>query len=160
MQTEIKIVPPPGFVVDKENSTFECIKFKPKKLTYEDIAKELFCSKSVYFIDKDGQICSNIVPNDYLLDPNNACSEKQCEKLLALNRLINVAKYLNGDWKPVFDGNSYKCWLCLYGVKIVICRDCNSTSNYGTPYFKSTKLAEQAIEILGEETIKLALSQV
>lgn len=28
---EIKIVPPEGYEIDKENSTFECIKFKPIK---------------------------------------------------------------------------------------------------------------------------------
>ena len=29
MEKEVKIVPPAGYEVDKENSTFECIKFKP-----------------------------------------------------------------------------------------------------------------------------------
>lgn len=28
---EVKITVPEGFEIDKENSTFECIKFKPKK---------------------------------------------------------------------------------------------------------------------------------
>jgi hypothetical protein len=29
MEKEIKITPPDGYEIDKENSTFECIKFKP-----------------------------------------------------------------------------------------------------------------------------------
>lgn len=29
MDKEIKIVPPEGYKIDEENSTFECIKFKP-----------------------------------------------------------------------------------------------------------------------------------
>ena len=29
MEKEIKITPPEGYEIDKENSTFECIKFKP-----------------------------------------------------------------------------------------------------------------------------------
>lgn len=29
---EIKINIPKGYEIDKENSTFECIKFKPKKI--------------------------------------------------------------------------------------------------------------------------------
>ena len=29
MEKEVKIIPPAGYEVDKENSTFECIKFKP-----------------------------------------------------------------------------------------------------------------------------------
>ena len=31
MEKEIKITPPEGFEIDQENSTFECIKFKPIK---------------------------------------------------------------------------------------------------------------------------------
>ena len=31
MDKEMKIIPPEGYEVDKENSTFECIKFKPIK---------------------------------------------------------------------------------------------------------------------------------
>ena len=29
MEKELKIVPPEGYEIDKENSTLECIKFKP-----------------------------------------------------------------------------------------------------------------------------------
>ena len=28
MEKEVKIIPPEGYEVDKENSTFDCIKFK------------------------------------------------------------------------------------------------------------------------------------
>lgn len=31
---EIKITVPEGYEIDKENSTFECIKFRKKVLTY------------------------------------------------------------------------------------------------------------------------------
>ena len=36
---EVKIQAPEGYEIDKENSTFECIKFKPIKryITYEDV---------------------------------------------------------------------------------------------------------------------------
>lgn len=41
---ELKIQAPEGYEIDKENSTFECIKFKPikKDITYEDICNNLF----------------------------------------------------------------------------------------------------------------------
>lgn len=39
---ELKIILPPGYIIDEENSTFECIKFKSKKLIYEDVANALF----------------------------------------------------------------------------------------------------------------------
>ena len=54
---EIKINIPEGYEMDKENSTFECIKFKPikKELTYEDVAEELF-SKNMFTSDIKGKI--------------------------------------------------------------------------------------------------------
>lgn len=39
MEKEIKITPPEGYEIDKENSTFDCIKFKPiqpKSWRYDD----------------------------------------------------------------------------------------------------------------------------
>lgn len=36
MEKEIKITPPEGFEIDRENSTFECIKFKPKHERWRD----------------------------------------------------------------------------------------------------------------------------
>ena len=42
---EVKIQAPEGYEIDKENSTFECIKFKSiikKNITYRDICEYLF----------------------------------------------------------------------------------------------------------------------
>lgn len=55
---EVKIQIPEGYEIDKDNSTFECIKFKPKILTYKDIAKKLFLNKKLYFINNSGEIIS------------------------------------------------------------------------------------------------------
>lgn len=82
---EIKINVPEGYEIDKENSTFECIKFKPKKeLTYEDVAEELF-SSSMFTLDTIGRIY-------YLYSPS---SKKQLERLFALNQLLNITEYYN-----------------------------------------------------------------
>ena len=37
---EIKITVPEGYAIDKENSTFECIKYKKKGLTMESFRYE------------------------------------------------------------------------------------------------------------------------
>lgn len=72
---------------------------------------------------------------------------------------MNVAKYLNGDWKPNWDEvdeRKYFIYTCLIdsyiGVKSA------TIHMYDIVYFKSEELARQAIEILGEQTIKTALS--
>ena len=41
---EVKIQVPEGYEIDKENSTFECIKFKliKKDITYKGVCEKLF----------------------------------------------------------------------------------------------------------------------
>ena len=92
---EIKINVPEGYEIDEENSTFECIKFKPikKELTYEDVAEELF-SSSLFTLDTIGRICY-VCSTGSKSDKYNATSKKQLERLLALNQLLNIAEYYN-----------------------------------------------------------------
>ena len=92
---EIKINVPEGYEIDKENSTFECIKFKPikKELTYEDVAEELF-SKNMFTSDIKGKIFC-ISSYGAKLDKNNTTNRKQLERLFALNQLLNIAEYYN-----------------------------------------------------------------
>lgn len=92
---EIKINVPEGYEIDEENSTFECIKFKPikKELTYEDVAEELF-SKNMFASDINGKIFC-ISSSGAKLDKNNTTNRKQLERLFALNQLLNIAEYYN-----------------------------------------------------------------
>ena len=157
---DLKITAPEGYEIDRENSTLDCIKFKKKKkeLTYNDIAKELFERKEVYYFDRQGGIEHNWSAGGAYAEPNNCPTEHQVEKLLAINKLLNVAHYLNGDWKPEFSYASYDKWYFCYD------RISNKINIYAFQYsqnpivfFKTKELAEQAIKILGEETIKLAM---
>lgn len=130
---------------------------KEKKLTYENVAKKLFPYETFhYYILSDGDINKiKNSPSNYKL-PNNALSKKQLEKLIAINKLMNVAKYLNGDWKPDWD-KFVECKFYIYYHKeqLKVALDTNTCGEH--IYFKSGELAEQAIEILGEDTIRLAL---
>lgn len=160
MEKEIKIVPPPGYVIDEKNSTLECIKFK-RKSTYENVAEKLFANTEVYYSDKRGIVINSYTTegSEAITDKNNSTSPAQVKKLLALNMLINVAKYLNGDWTPDFcNRQEEKCCIVLHKNRVVIRQGLSWC--FGIPYFKTPELAEQAIEILGEEMIKTALSCV
>lgn len=93
---EFKIEAPKGYEIDKENSTFECIRFKPikKDITYKDVCNTLFKNNTGYFIDQYGKInFYNIGTNRF--DANNAPNGRQLKKLLALNQLLNIAEYYN-----------------------------------------------------------------
>ena len=94
---ELKIQIPEGYEIDKENSTFECVKFKPikKYITYEKICKELFNeNRYSYYISGIRAIEKSTLGID-MLDKNNATNSKQLKKLLALNQLLNIAEYYN-----------------------------------------------------------------
>ncbi len=155
---DLKIIPPEGMEWYQEGNE---IKFRPigQIISYEDVAKKLFLEKKTYFINDSGNIRSLDVNNHYK-DPNNCTSEKQAQKLLAINKLMNVAKYLNKG-----ETVEYGYYICIYenvitndDVSIDVASDTVGGIRKGCINFETEELARQAIEILGEETIKLALS--
>lgn len=155
----LTIIPPKGMEAYQEGNE---IKFHPieEKTVYKDVARRLFYGKTAWYISNEGGIRKLSVGDSYY-HPNNCTSEKQAQKLLAINHLMNVAKYLNGDWQPNWgnnDGYEYKYYLFIDypGNKIEIAYVASCCSD--GIYFKSEELAQQAIDILGEEAIKLALS--
>ena len=154
----LKIIPPEGYVVDVEKSTFKEIVFKPNRLNYDDVAMKLFHNKRLYAISKRGDIeMFNSHTCLDCLDANNATSEHQLKCILAKNKLANVARYLNGEWTLVPDSTA--CYLALSsGKEIDTCHTtCKKSYVTSRILFKTDEFAKQAIEILGEKTIKLAL---
>lgn len=154
---EIKITVPEGYEIDKENSSFECIKFKKKSLTYDDVAKALFKGKRTNYFTGLGYIMECVMNNEYAI-PSNVVTSSQAERIYALNKLINVAEYLNDVWKPNWENRSQQKYI------IVFDRSCNELSfmtitnlSYGQVVFKDNESARMAIEILGETEIKKAL---
>ena len=97
---ELKIEIPKGYEIDKDNSTFERIIFKPiKNITYEYVCNRIFniCNGDTgYYIDNTGNIKkASGFSNGARNDKNNATNKKQLEKLLALNQLLNIVEYYN-----------------------------------------------------------------
>ena len=98
---ELKIVAPEGYEIDRENSTLDCIKYKRLSgLTYKDIVTDIFLKneRNLCFTGHHGEIikghCNN--PNiEHLTDKNNALTEQQLKRILALNQLLNIAAYYN-----------------------------------------------------------------
>ena len=129
MVTEFKIQVPEGMEIDKENSTFECIKFKPKELTYQEIAEKFPKNSSV------------------------SVNANHLSKHLTIRQLLEVADYLNGDWKPDWNDMNQVKYVISYNVnKKIFIEGCYYT-NYSIVCFSSRENAEKAIEILGEKNI-------
>lgn len=102
-------------------------------ITYDDICKKLFpdmiaCKKSVK--------CTT---------PTQG---KRCD---AFNKLQNIAKYLNGDWKPNFDRDDLKWNINKKGDTFI--EMYTRTLNKAGVYFKSQELTKEAIRLMGEESL-------
>lgn len=157
---KIEIEIPNGKEIDWEASAEqERIVFRDKQLTYEDMCQKLF--KGTYcFIDVCGQIVEYGRNENCRIHPSNAKTKHQLECILAKNKLANVARYLNGNWKPGKTVLGHFDAYVLYVtpnkdyIGYIKIQNCAHNSNV---LFKSVELAKQALEILGEETVKLAL---
>lgn len=156
---ELKIEAPEGYEVDWDNSSKTTIRFKPskKKTTYKDICRELFLDKPSWRLTDSGVVkYSHCTPSAVIHHNTISTSNKQLEQLLALNKLMNVAKYLNGDWEPDWnDEFEDKIYFYYSFGKLNICA--KRYSNFGYVCFKTKDLASQAVEILGKEEVKKAL---
>ena len=124
-----------------------------KPITYDDICRELFLNKDAWFLNHD-TIDSWVQTLSNFRDLDNCTSKAQAKRMIAFNKLQNIAKYLNGDWKPKFDGNTE-----LWDINVTYDSEeyipCSSVVyNNGMVYFKSEQLANEAIRLMGEESLK------
>lgn len=115
---EVKIQIPKGYEIDKENSTFEHIKFKKKSEinTWRDL-------KTVegYFINLD----SDIIPDMGLVvksNKNTFISEKHAKAALAFAQISQLMPYYGGEITDEEWNNSF---IKKYGITVycnIICK--------------------------------------
>lgn len=129
MEKEINIIAPEGYEIDKENSTFECIKFKPIEKRWRD--------------DEDAQIKGYYISSTGL--PNNHCgknlqenygvfaTEKQAKSALAMARISQIMANDERFGGVVTDEE----WAYYNLIKFAITRKNNhiETAVYGGYYY-------------------------
>lgn len=114
---------PKGMEIDLENSNLAkgIVKFKKKDITYDDILL-------AYTTDFSG-----------IKVPNHCI-----DKILAISRLMNIAKYYNGDWKPNWSDSSEYEYFIIYDRDIYKV-DYNRTIICNNIYFKNKEDAQAVI---------------
>ena len=123
---ELTINIPEGMEIDAESSDFKSgvIKFKKKDITYEDIENSLGLEGN-----RTG------IP----VDDSNAF------KLCAIDRLMNIARYYNGDWKPDWD-NPEENKYYIYRVRGSYDISRSTVINFSVVIFKKKEDAQAVID--------------
>lgn len=121
-----------------------------KPITYDEVIKELYYGKTAYWVGST-RISYAITNENSYNDINNCASEAQCKRMVAFNKLQNIAKYLNKGWKPNF---------CIGDKKWGIIKEEEGFSpkyirmiNDANIYFRDKDLANEAIRLMGEESL-------
>ena len=130
---------PEGMEIDLEKSKLAkgIIKFKKKDITYENVEDAL----------KLGKNCKSIIIN-----------ESNASKLVALSRLMNIAKYYNGYWKPDWSNmDKYKYYIIYNGGDDTYAVDYNSIYTYSNIYFKNK---EDAIAVINNPNFRDILDKI
>lgn len=121
-----------------------------KPITYADILKELYLGKTAYWIyDQNIEFGKQTSYN--FEDAVNCTSVAQAKRMVAFNKLQNIAKYLNNGWKPTFGLGKRNWSICKEGnnylpLWVDITENCSV-------YFKSEEAANEAIRLMGEESL-------
>ena len=118
---------PEGMEIDLENSDLAkgIVKFKKKDITYENVEDAL----------KLGKNCKSIIIN-----------ESNAPKLVALSKLMNIAKYYNRDWKPDWYSYASKFSISFNHTSrkyIIDSSDCRTSGNV---LFKKSEDAQAVID--------------
>lgn len=127
---------PKGYVIDKYNSDLDkgIIRFKRKWLTIEEIYN-----------------LKPIVACEYL-SPSIAVNVSTRKKIVAINNLMDIANYFNGDWK--YTTNADKCGYMIaydktttepYGYQIIHINS-NTDMYFGNIMFKNETDARYVID--------------
>ena len=121
-----------------------------KPITYDDVLKELYLGKTAYWV-YDKSIESGKRSSYNFEDAVNCTSVAQAKRMVAFNKLQIIAKYLNGDWKPDFDGNHENWSITKTGDDFLATYTRNV--NKANVYFKSKDLTFEAIRLMGEYSL-------
>lgn len=122
-----------------------------KPTTYNDIAKELYLNKTAHWISGRNIIHQERQSLSSYEDTINSTTPAQAKRYAAFNKLQNIAKYLNDGWCPDF---------CNYEKKWAIVKEgenfypkYNQMVNDASVYFKNEDLTNEAIRLMGEDSL-------
>ena len=136
-----------------------------KPITYDDICKDLFLNKRTYWLGN--KKINYLYSDEYNCnDLNNCTSNAQAKRVAAFIKLQNIAKYLNKEWEPNFDDTLQEKFYISYigdepesDLPVDLLKSYQVYCKVDEPvyessiYFKTYKLACEAIRLMGKESL-------
>lgn len=122
-----------------------------KPITYDEILKKLYFEKTAYWLSDKNNILEGKQYYSTYEDAINCTTRAQAKRMIAFNKLQNIAKYLNKGWKPKF-GCDNENWAIVKDEEGLVPRY-NQRTNDGSVYFKSEDLVLEAIRLMGEDSL-------
>lgn len=119
--------------------------------TYDDICKEMFLGKRIFFINGKG-IESVEAHDENYDDVDNSTSSAQARRMAAFNKLQNIAKYINKGWQPNLT-DATQNWYIAKKRNGEYKAMFSYSDNDGIVYFKSECLVNEAIRLMGEDSL-------
>ena len=116
MDKEIKIIPPEGYKIDEENSTFDCIKFRPIEKRWRDDVSARIAGYKINAISEIYQIPLKFSNANIKINYSIFAIEKQAKSALAMARISQIM----ANDKRVGGAVTDEEWKNPYNVKYVI----------------------------------------
>lgn len=123
-----------------------------KPITYDDILKEFYLGKTAYWACDENDIIEGKQGLTNYKDAVNCTTPSQAKRCNAFNKLQNIAKYLNDGWKPNFKDGTQN-WFISKKRNEEYRAMFTYSDNTGIVFFKSECLANEAIRLMGEESL-------
>lgn len=120
--------------------------------SYEYMSRLMYKYTTAYYWDTNLNDIISFNCSTSCESPSNCRSVAQAKRLIAFNKLQNVAAYLNDGWHPDFGESSLK-WCICRGIDSTFRPTNVIRQDFGGIYFKTKQLAQQAIDIMGNDSL-------
>lgn len=149
MSKEMKIVPPEGYEIDTENSTFECIKFKKIEKSLPKTWKE-FCELKPHAVGEYylmGDVVYDVTNSSYVRGKEILPNKETAEAMLALCQLIQLRDCYNDGWVPDWRDRENKWVIYVYASVVMSSSNlCVFDNHQKILVFRTAELRDQFLE--------------